>query len=114
MSDLSLGSLVGASGHCTVSGPSGEGVSVVEGPAGWLSICSSSVRGCSNIQLASTSMVRESTSPATPGVKGQGEVRDQVQVRGRRPFFKKGGYCIKAMTIEVKVNHLKGTHYTEC
>lgn len=70
---LSLGSLLscrvrgaGDSGHWTVSGPSDEGVSVVPPADEPSPICCSSVMGCSSIQLASTSMVRESTSPVTP------------------------------------------------
>lgn len=67
ISDLSLGWLVGRSGHCTVSGPSGDGVSgapssLCDSPA-----CCSSLRGCSSIQLANTSIVCESRSPATSG-----------------------------------------------
>lgn len=63
--DLSLGWLVGRSGHCTVSGPSGDGVSGAPSGRGDSASCCSSVRGCSSIQLANTSMVWESRSPAT-------------------------------------------------
>ena len=33
------------------------------------SVSCSSTRGCSSIQLANTSMVRESTSPDTPAIR---------------------------------------------
>lgn len=65
--DLSLGWVVGRSGHCTVSGPSGDGVSGAPSGLGDSAACCSSVRGCSSIQLANTSMVWESRSPATSG-----------------------------------------------
>lgn len=67
ISDLSLGWLVGRSGHCTVSGPSGDGVSGAPSGLGDSATCCSSVKGCSSIQLANTSMVWESKSPATSG-----------------------------------------------
>lgn len=67
ITDLSVGWLVGRSGHCTVSGPSGDGVSGTPSGRGDSAACCSSVRGCSNIQLANTSMVWESRSPATSG-----------------------------------------------
>lgn len=65
--DLSLAWLVGRSGHCTVSGPSGDGVSGAPSGLDDSAACCSSVRGCSSIQLANTSMVWESRSPATSG-----------------------------------------------
>lgn len=65
--NLSFVWLVGRSGHCTVSGPSGDGVSAAPSGLGDPAACWSSVRGCSSIQLANTSMVWESKSPATSG-----------------------------------------------
>lgn len=67
ISDLSLGWLVGRSGHCTVSGPSGDGVSGAPSSLCDSTACCSSLRGCSSIQLANTSIVWESRSPATSG-----------------------------------------------
>lgn len=65
--DLSVGWLMERSGHCTVSGPSGDGVSGAPSGLDDSATCCSSVRGCSSIQLANTSMVWESRSPATSG-----------------------------------------------
>ena len=76
---LSLGSrcVAGDSGHCTVSGPSDEGVSVTAdepSPA-----CCSSVSGCSSIQLAKTSIIAESTSPVTPELQVKGQISKALQ-----------------------------------
>lgn len=80
--DLSLGWLVGRSGHCTVSGPSGDGVSGTPSGLGDSAACCSSVRGCSSIQLANTSMVWESRSPATSG-RDDREVKKKKKKRSR-------------------------------